>query len=335
MLSNISRASCFATRPVMSSVRTSHTRTKGFTIAPAFNIKPVSRKGVVWSRASSPVVLKATGRPTLDDVDRLSRGEAAKRRGTGSRGVPHRLNQEEMQAFKLAKKRRFLMTKGTGTRRNRRLGNNNPAFNIFRQFCDVFTWPAVVIEKGTGSDKLDGVVVDTSPARLKDDSALQAEIVAVAELMGIEVEEEEEEEENESESMAERVFGSSVEPEEEEFTELETRIQDQGMVIKELKVSGLTNGDSEVKKEVEILLELKASLQGLNDRVELAKEDKEREVEDLMQKDKLRLEGPIWQIQPRCIKFDCPGGRLQARELAGFLADKYCVTTNKKGKRAQ
>lgn len=35
------------------------------------------------------------GRPSLDDVERLSRGQAAKKRGTGSRGVCHRLNESE------------------------------------------------------------------------------------------------------------------------------------------------------------------------------------------------------------------------------------------------
>lgn len=36
-----------------------------------------------------------SGRPSLDDVERLSRGQAAKKRGTGSRGVCHRLNESE------------------------------------------------------------------------------------------------------------------------------------------------------------------------------------------------------------------------------------------------
>ena len=57
------------------------------------------------AKASQPVVLKPTSRPSLDDVDRLSRGEAAKRRGTGSRAVPHRLNEEEMRAFTVSKVR--------------------------------------------------------------------------------------------------------------------------------------------------------------------------------------------------------------------------------------
>lgn len=39
------------------------------------------------------------GRPSLDDVERLSRGQAAKKRGTGSRGVCHRLNESERKVL--------------------------------------------------------------------------------------------------------------------------------------------------------------------------------------------------------------------------------------------
>lgn len=41
-----------------------------------------------------------SGRPSLDDVERLSRGQAAKKRGTGSRGVCHRLNESERKVCK-------------------------------------------------------------------------------------------------------------------------------------------------------------------------------------------------------------------------------------------
>ena len=42
-----------------------------------------------WTAPASTV-----WRPTIDDVDRISWGRPAKRKGTGSRGVPHRLNDE-------------------------------------------------------------------------------------------------------------------------------------------------------------------------------------------------------------------------------------------------
>eukprot|EP00965_Chrysotila_dentata_P229598 6197278-Pleurochrysis_carterae.AAC.1 len=42
-----------------------------------------------------PVAAMKCWRPTLDDVERISWGKPAKRKGTGSRGVPHRLNDGE------------------------------------------------------------------------------------------------------------------------------------------------------------------------------------------------------------------------------------------------
>lgn len=42
-------------------------------------------------------------RPDVGDVERLSRGEPAKRRGTGSREVPHRLNAAERASWETAK----------------------------------------------------------------------------------------------------------------------------------------------------------------------------------------------------------------------------------------
>jgi len=47
----------------------------------------------------------STSRPTLDDVERISKGNAAKARGTGSRRIPHRLNAEERQQYDIAKQK--------------------------------------------------------------------------------------------------------------------------------------------------------------------------------------------------------------------------------------
>lgn len=48
---------------------------------------------------------KSGGRPSLQDVENISRGDAAKSRGTGSRQVPHRLNAEERKLYDLAKQK--------------------------------------------------------------------------------------------------------------------------------------------------------------------------------------------------------------------------------------
>lgn len=52
--------------------------------------------GAVVNALLSPgLFMKVKGRPSLDDVERLSRGQAARKRGTGSRAVCHRLNESE------------------------------------------------------------------------------------------------------------------------------------------------------------------------------------------------------------------------------------------------
>ena len=106
-------------------------------------------------------------RPTLDDVERISRGQAAKRRGTGSRAVPHRLNSLERSQWDIAKKKRYLVLRGTGWRRER---GDSPLANIYRQFCDSMCVPAVNICQGLGVGEVleDTVVIDFSPLRALD-----------------------------------------------------------------------------------------------------------------------------------------------------------------------
>ncbi len=54
-------------------------------------------------------------RPLLDDVDRIARGDAARVRGTGSRDVPHRLNQEERKLYDAAKRKACTVVDGAWT----------------------------------------------------------------------------------------------------------------------------------------------------------------------------------------------------------------------------
>ncbi|CAM9607161.1 unnamed protein product, partial [Heterosigma akashiwo] len=86
----------------------------------------------------------ASGRPSLDDVERISKGQGAKKRGTGSRAVPHRLNEAERKEWDLAKRRGYLQLRGTGYRRER---GDSPLANIYRQWCDAMVRPCVVIER--------------------------------------------------------------------------------------------------------------------------------------------------------------------------------------------
>jgi hypothetical protein len=99
-------------------------------------------------------------RPTVNDVERISWGKSAKKKGTGSRGVPHRLNEEERILFDQARRKGFLEVAGSGWRSQRR---EAPLLNSYRSLCDARGQASVILLKGhTGLDEL---IVDLSPLR--------------------------------------------------------------------------------------------------------------------------------------------------------------------------
>ena len=99
-------------------------------------------------------------RPDVNDVERISWGKPAKKKGTGSRGVPHRLNLDERFLFDNARKKGFLETEGSGWRSQRR---EAPLLNSYRSLCDARGQASIVLHKGsTGTDEL---VCDLSPLR--------------------------------------------------------------------------------------------------------------------------------------------------------------------------
>ncbi|KAL7444954.1 hypothetical protein ACHAXM_010975 [Skeletonema potamos] len=110
-------------------------------------------------------------RPHLDDVERLSYGKGAKRRGTGSRYHCHRLNQEERKLYELAKVSSFLTVRGNGYRKERK---GSPLQNIWRQRCDALATLAVCVEKRSTGDN---VVMDFSTLRVWDDAPFVTMIV--------------------------------------------------------------------------------------------------------------------------------------------------------------
>jgi hypothetical protein len=112
------------------------------------------REGTFWKA-------KIDGwRPTVNDVERISFGKPAKQKGTGSRGVPHRLNEDERFLFDQARSKGFLEIAGSGWRSQRR---EAPLLNTYRSLCDARAQASIVLHKGnTGIDEL---VVDISPLR--------------------------------------------------------------------------------------------------------------------------------------------------------------------------
>lgn len=107
-----------------------------------------------------PVAERECWRPTIDDVDRISWGRNAKQKGTGSRGVPHRLNEEERVLYDAARSKGFVEVGGSGWRRQR---SASPLVNTYRSWCDARGTPAIYLHKGR--DGTDEVVVDLAPLR--------------------------------------------------------------------------------------------------------------------------------------------------------------------------
>lgn len=117
----------------------------------------------VFNRISCRACATSAQRPRPEDVERLSRGQAAKVRGTGSRAVPHRLNVEERQAYETAVQKGFLtLNSNLGYRRERK---GSPLYNTWRMWCDAYGQPAVMLVKKSHSHGKDAVWVDASTTR--------------------------------------------------------------------------------------------------------------------------------------------------------------------------
>lgn len=102
-------------------------------------------------------------RISRDDVERLSRGQPSKKKGYGSRNVPHRLNELEQAELLRAARKGYLSMLGGGNRRTRK---GSPLTNIHRQWCDAREKPQIILYKAVGGRAVDEVVVDLSPLRL-------------------------------------------------------------------------------------------------------------------------------------------------------------------------
>ena len=101
-------------------------------------------------------------RPSKDDVDRISWGKPSKKKGVGSRGTPHRLNEAERAEYDRAKARGYVEVAGSAWRKERR---DAPLLNTWRNWCDAVALPSISVQKGTDVDL---VVVDLSPLRRPD-----------------------------------------------------------------------------------------------------------------------------------------------------------------------
>ena len=112
-------------------------------------------------------------RPDVRDVEKISFGMPAKKKRTGSRGVPHRLNEEERRSFDQARRQGFLQVTGSSWRSQR---SDAPLLNSYRSLMDAKGRPMIVMHKlspnSSGEDHADKLVVDLSPLRLPDEFEL-------------------------------------------------------------------------------------------------------------------------------------------------------------------
>lgn len=162
-------------------------------------------------------------RISRDDVDRLSRGQPAKKKGYGSRAVPHRLNDAERAELDRASIRGFLVVAGSGHRRTRKA---SPLANLHRQWCDARGKPQIMVCKATNGAAVDEVVVDLSPLRIHglfDESMVEdflvrwkADILTAAQKHGLELagnlyhdEDDDDDEEDDDDESDEPDFSSS------------------------------------------------------------------------------------------------------------------------------
>ena len=112
-------------------------------------------------------------RPDVRDVERISWGQPAKKKGTGSRGIPHRLNDDERQSFDRARRDGYLQVIGSAYRSQRR---DAPLLNTYRSLMDARGRPMIVLHKlpppsgmNDADQHFDRIDVDLSPLRLPDD----------------------------------------------------------------------------------------------------------------------------------------------------------------------
>ena len=128
------------------------------------------------------------GRPTVDDVERASRGDRTKAMGVVEREAPYRLNRADREAWERAKRRGgHGFGNGTGgggvleiqSKQTSALApHRHPLINTHRLYCDAKTALFVVVEQDTSGE--DEVVVDLSTLRLERDGPVRARLLQLA-----------------------------------------------------------------------------------------------------------------------------------------------------------
>ena len=235
-----------------------------------------------------------SGRPSVDDVDRASRGDKTKVMGVVEREAPYRLTRDERQAWERAKKRGNVngFVNGTGgggvlemaSKQSCALApHRHPLINTHRLWCDAKSAAFIVIEQDQVSGA-DEIVVDLSTLRLDADWACREMLIELAKEIGgdaVNVEDGCADEEpleaqmryievterglvtiNPASTSVDDERGDALvqPPSVEVVAEAEAAVASAAERVRALKDAGATNADDAVKAGVQRLLELKASL---------------------------------------------------------------------------
>ena len=125
-----------------------------------------------------------SGRPTIDDVERASRGVKTKSMGVVEREAPYRLNREDRETWERVKKRAgHGHGKGIGgggvlevqTKQTSELAPHRfPLVNTHRLLCDAKSTQFVVVEQDRDEGK-DEILVDLSTLRVDVDEPCRRE----------------------------------------------------------------------------------------------------------------------------------------------------------------
>ena len=295
-------------------------------------------------RTNKSYKVYVSGRPTIDDVERASRGEKTKAMGVVEREAPYRLTRDEREAWERAKRRGALETRSSS--RDALARRRFPLVNTHRAYCDAAGIAFVCTEQDVEGGE-DRVVVDVSTLRASEDGEARARLRELATALGASAEDLCGDEEP---LMAQMRYVASMEagfertalveilegdadaepaPSESEIAAARDAVSAAADRVRELKDSGKSNADDDVKAGVRCLLDAKAKLEAMETAAEKtsptaangAEEvDVELDLERIEEAARRSLvELPIHGLPERYMRFKCPD-RPTAKALSKAIA---------------
>lgn len=303
-----------------------------------------SSKTTRSQRTNKTYKQRVSGRPSVDDVERASRGDRTKAMGVVEREAPYRLTRDEREAWERAKKRGVLETRSTS--KDALAPHRFPLVNTHRAYCDATARTFVCVEQDAQGE--DEVVVDLSTLRARADGAARARLMTMGVEVGAIVDDLCGDEEPlaaqmryvavtkaglERTALVELLDGGEVEttpsPSEDDIDAARDAVAIVADRVRALKDSGKSNADEDVKAGVQELISLKATLEameaaasqniegsdqtGVNaaEELESVEEEARRSIEEL----------PIHGLPERFMRFKC-SDRAMAKSLSKAISQE-------------